>query len=245
MNLVVDIGNTNVKALIMDKGRVCRELAAQELSDEPLKELIRNYAIRQAIVCSVGDAADRIFSLLKNNVEFCILLDSKTPIPIPVKYKTIQTLGMDRVAMAVGAQVLYGVRNALLVDLGTAITMDVLLEGCFMGGNISPGVEMRLRSLHEWTSHLPKVDACSKEDDTTIWGNSTRDAILKGVIHGIASEIDGMRRELSDAVGQLPVILGGGGAKLFVNRIKNAIFADGLIVCCGLNEILEFNARNL
>ncbi|MBQ0079956.1 MAG: type III pantothenate kinase [Alistipes sp.] len=244
MNLVVDIGNSRVKVAVIDGDDVIFDCVFDSICIETIEDIISRYDVRKLIVCSVRRDTRSTFLSLKKKVETYLFLDYKTPLPIQIRYQTYETLGMDRVAMAVGASSLYEVRSAILVDMGTAMTIDILLDGCFMGGNISPGVEMRLKSLHEYTSMLPKVDAELQEDDSLPWGTSTQDAILKGVMHGIASEIEGMRDKLKAVAGDIPVILAGGGAKLFVNRIKNAIFADANIVCVGLNKILEFNAKN-
>ena len=129
----------------------------------------------------------------------------------------------------------------MIVDFGTAITIDqVSADGVFRGGNISPGVQMRFRALHDYTAALPLCESC---EDQTLLGRSTVEAIRQGVMNGIAFEIEGyiarFRRENAD----ICIIFTGGAAKNFAKRIKNAIFADCELVFLGLNRILEFNAE--
>lgn len=160
--------------------------------------------------------------------------------PIGNAYLTPATLGRDRLAAAVGAAALYPGRNALIVDLGTAVTIDLLsADGVFRGGCISPGMAMRFRSLHEYTASLPLCDAIDSERAV---GRTTDEAIRLGVMNSIAFEIEGYVARLEGEFEDLCVIFTGGDAKFFVKRIKNTIFANCNLVFYGLNRILEYNA---
>ena len=131
-------------------------------------------------------------------------------------------------------------RNLLIVDFGTAITIDqVSADGVFRGGNISPGVQMRFRALHDYTAALPLCESC---EDQTLLGRSTVEAIRQGVMNGIAFEIEGYIARLFPEIDALSIIFTGGDAKFFVKRIKNTIFAHCDLVFLGLNRILEYNA---
>ena len=128
----------------------------------------------------------------------------------------------------------------LIVDFGTAITIDqVSADGVFRGGNISPGVQMRFRALHDYTAALPLCESC---EDQTLLGRSTVEAIRQGVMNGIAFEIEGYIARLFPEIDALSIIFTGGDAKFFVKRIKNTIFAHCDLVFLGLNRILEYNA---
>ena len=163
-----------------------------------------------------------------------------TPVPIGNAYLTPATLGRDRLAAAVGAAALYPGRNALIVDLGTAVTIDLLsADGVFRGGCISPGMAMRFRALHEYTASLPLCDATDSERAV---GRTTDEAIRLGVMNSIAFEIEGYVARLEGEFEDLCVIFTGGDAKFFVKRIKNTIFANCNLVFYGLNRILEYNA---
>ena len=128
----------------------------------------------------------------------------------------------------------------LIVDFGTAVTLDVVSGGRFRGGFISPGLRSRFRALHDYTAALPALGPC---DETLPVGRSTREAMQQGVQQGLCYEIEGhvgrMRGEFDD----LLVIFTGGDAEYFVKRIKNTIFADCDLVLMGLNRILEYHVH--
>ena len=132
-------------------------------------------------------------------------------------------------------------RDALVVDFGTAITVDYVSgDGTYRGGAISPGMGMRFQALHRYTARLP---LCRETAEERLYGTTTTSCIEQGVMNGIAFEIEGyiarFRRENAD----ICIIFTGGAAKNFAKRIKNAIFADCELVFLGLNRILEFNAE--
>lgn len=241
MNLVVDIGNTRVKCAVMEAGECIAQRNAERLSPVLLDELLAAYAVGQAIVSSTrGDASD-VAAMLRRRVARVVEFTARTPVPIGCDYLTPETLGRDRLAAAVGATVLWPGRDVLLVDFGTAITIDrVSADGVFRGGCISPGLRMRFRALHEFTAALPLCEAFESEDPEPL-GRSTREAIRSGVVQSILFEIEGhiarARREIDDPC----VIFTGGDAKYFAKRIKNTIFANRNPVFYGLDRILEFN----
>ena len=163
-----------------------------------------------------------------------------TPVPIGNAYLTPATLGRDRLAAAVGAATLYPGRNALIVDFGTAVTLDfVSADGVFRGGCISPGMAMRFRALHEYTAALPLCDAT---DSAELLGRTTDEAVRLGVMNSLAFEIEGYIARMQGEIEDLCVIFTGGDTNFFAKRIKNTIFANCNLVFWGLNRILEYNA---
>jgi type III pantothenate kinase len=126
------------------------------------------------------------------------------------------------------------------VDFGSAITIDLVEGGVFRGGNISPGMRMRFQALHNYTKRLPE---CQPTEEILELGTSTVSAIEQGVMQGIVNEIEGYISYFYARNVKLSLIFTGGDAKFFVKRIKNAIFAKCDLVICGLNRILEYNAR--
>ena len=132
-----------------------------------------------------------------------------------------------------------GYDNCLIVDFGTAITIDLVENGVFRGGNISPGVRTRFRALHDYTQRLPE---CNPTEEVLPLGRTTAQAIEQGVMQGIVNEIEGYISAFSKKNAKITLIFTGGDAKFFVKRIKNAIFAKWDPVVCGLNRILEYNA---
>lgn len=240
MNLVVDIGNSRVKLAVMESGRCIAERCADRVSGALLSELAVAFPIRRAIVSSTrGDAADAAAVVRAQGIP-CLEFTPQTPVPIASDYFTPLTLGSDRLAAAVGVSVLWPGRNVLIVDCGTAVTIDfVTADGTFRGGSISPGLHMRFRALHEFTAALPLGGVPDSEE---LFGRSTADAIGAGVLNSLVFEIEGYVRRLQQQIDGLCVIFTGGDAKYLTMRIKNAIFADRNPVFCGLDRILEFNA---
>ncbi len=239
MNLVVDIGNSRVKLAVMESGRCVAERVAERFSAAVLGELTAAFPVRRAIVSSTrGDAADVAAAVRAQGIP-CLEFTPQTPVPIASDYLTPHTLGRDRLAAAVGVTVLWPGRDVLVVDCGTAVTIDlVTADGTFRGGSISPGLRMRFRALHEFTAAL-----WGGVPGWGGWGGrSTSGAIGAGVLNSLVFEIEGYIGRLRRQIDGLCVIFTGGDAKYLTKRIKNAIFADRNPVFCGLDRILEFNA---
>lgn len=249
MNLLIDIGNTRVKAALWEEGRCVGQWIAERPDAAWFDALVAGRDIRGAILSSTRGAADDCWRLLAERVPGAVRFTPDTPVPIGIDYATPRTLGRDRVAAAVGAATLHPGRDAVIVDFGTALTIDrVTADGTFRGGAISPGVTMRLRALHDYTASLPLCDPfapdgeASREAPRSLCGGSTREAIERGVLNSVAFEIEGYLERLQAENGDLCVIFTGGEAKYFVKRIKNTIFAEPNLVFCGLNRILEYHA---
>ncbi len=166
------------------------------------------------------------------------VMDGNTPLPIQNLYSTPQTLGTDRISSAIGAYYETGCNNAVLcIDSGTALTYDIInAQGQYLGGNISPGMNMRFKSLNAFTSRLPLVGPSNERTDI---GISTETAIRNGVMNGISYEIQGYISHFRKIYPDLKVFFTGGDAENFVDKSKNYIFADRNLVLKGLNIILN------
>ena len=237
-NLIVDEGNTLCKIAVLDKSEVLCEASAPEFDMAQVAELIEHYAIDKAVVASTRGGAEQICEKLRSKIVRVLHFNSMTEVPIEVEYASRQTLGADRIAVAVGVVCEMGIENALIVDMGSAITYDVIENGAFKGGNISLGVAMRFRALHEFTASLP---LCKAVEPNGAFGSTTQEAIEQGVMQGILHEIEGYVERVSAKNEKKSIIFCGGDAESFVNRIKNAIFAPRKLMFTGLNRILEYN----
>ena len=237
-NLIVDEGNTLCKIAVLDKSEVLCEVSAPDFDLAKAAELTKQFAIEQAIVASTRGGAERICEQLRSKIARVLHFTSQTEVPIDIDYSSRQTLGADRIAVAVGVVCGMGVRDALVVDMGSAITFDIVENGVFKGGNISLGVAMRFKALHEFTASLP---LCSATEPNQRFGQSTREAIEQGVMQGVLHEIEGYAERISAANVKKCIIFCGGDAESFVNRIKSAIFAPRKLMFTGLNRILEYN----
>lgn len=239
MNLIIDIGNTSAKLAVFSKGEIKETLRCSNRTLDGLSTLCDKYPIQQGIVSSVVSFDDEMRQRL-DKLPFPLMeFTYRTPVPVKNLYKTPQTLGMDRLAAVIAAQAISPGKPILVIDAGTCITYDYVDElGQYQGGNISPGMEMRFKALHAFTSRLPLVKA---EGEMPEYGQTTETAIRSGVIRGIEHEIEGYIRQLKEKYPSLLVFLTGGNDFSFERNIKNSIFADGFLVLKGLNRILEYN----
>lgn len=238
MNLVIDIGNNSAKFFLFNGEQLILHTRRKGEYAELLEQWNTTYGIERAIVSTVVDLAPEQKALIENYGFPVTWFSNTTPMPIGIKYRTPHTLGCDRLAAAIGAMYSAPGQNLLVIDAGSAITIDFVdKEGNFCCGNIAPGVNMRLKALHTFTSRLPQI---SKEGDTPSLGYDTETAIRSGVIRGICHEIDGYINEIREKKGEVFVFLTGGDEKTLIGNIKNRIFADKFLVAKGLNRILAY-----
>lgn len=188
LTVTLDQGNSSLKAMAWMENRPVGSLRMEEPSVEALLPLFEKGEVDGCIYCSVGHTDAKFLETLRRLVEGRLLvLTPGTPLPIEVVYGSRTTLGGDRIAAAAGAAALYPGQGALVVDAGTALTVDLLdCRGTFRGGNISPGLSLRFDSLHRSTERLPHVEPAAAE---TMFGTDTRSAIVCGVTGGMAGEI--------------------------------------------------------
>jgi type III pantothenate kinase len=241
MNLIIDIGNTSTKIFIFSESRVVNWLQTSNMTIKILNELFIKYPkITNCIVSSVKLGYESEIDFLKKKCQECIVMSHTTPLPIRNHYETPQSLGLDRLAAAVGAWYHKPDTNSLIIDAGTAITIDILTcKAEFLGGNISPGIQMRYRALHEFTGKLPLVE--NKEIDR-LWGRNTTEAIRLGVQLGAEYELQAYIDTYKSLYESLTVFISGGDSFFFVKKLKNTIFAPNL-VAEGLHEILLRNQQ--
>ncbi|MBQ2027407.1 MAG: type III pantothenate kinase [Alistipes sp.] len=237
-NLIVDEGNTLCKIAVLDKNELLCERSVCDFDMAEIVSLISQFTIEKAVVASTRGGAAKICEQLRTKIDKVLHFTSQTEVPIGVDYSSRQTLGADRLAVAVGVVCGMGIEDALVVDMGSAITFDIIENGTFRGGNISLGVAMRFKALHDYTAALP---LCSATEPTEEFGKSTVEAIEQGVMQGILYEIEGYAARILAGKAKKNIIFCGGDAESFVNRIKNAIFAPRKLMFTGLNKILEYN----
>ncbi len=248
MNVVIDWGNSSVKV-----GWFAGETLQQTRHFDTLNDL-QAYETGQSpahvIVSSTSHAAGAVQAVLTNwQHAHWVVMNSDLPIPIGNAYDTPHTLGMDRVAAAVGATTLFPGQPCLILDLGTCVTADFVdAEPTFRGGLIAPGVQMRFRAMHEQTARLPMIEVAEWQPAVTErWppetATSTRQAMTSGVLNGLLFELDGLIETYRQRNPTLRVLLCGGDAWLFESRLKGPIFAVPELVLRGLNRILDYNVR--
>ncbi|MFR9593093.1 MAG: type III pantothenate kinase [Rikenellaceae bacterium] len=241
MNLILDIGNSRVKVAVVAGDRVLDYAAKDDYDVEVVKNFVEKYDISRSIVSSTRGQQTEVVESVRKEVGHCLFFGADVAVPLRVSYATPRTLGRDRLAAAVGAREVFGEGDMLIVDFGTAITIDLVTrEGGFEGGVISPGLALRFRALHEFTAALPM---CSASDEQLEVARTTKDAIVQGVMNGVSYEIEGYISRFLQKYDKLSVIFVGGDAKFFEKRIKNTIFANRELLFRGLSRILDYNAE--
>ncbi|MEI6677883.1 MAG: type III pantothenate kinase [Mariniphaga sp.] len=242
MNLVIDIGNSQTKVGIFNADELVQTSCMEIFNSERLDDLQRIYpGLNRAILSSVAEVDEDLLKKLNKEYPVFVEFNHQTAVPITNLYESQATLGLDRIAAAVGSISLFPGKRLLVIDAGSAITFDLIDEKKqFLGGNISPGLEMRFKALHEFTSKLPEI---AKADQWRETGKTTEEAIRAGVQNGMIFEIDGMIDLIRKDWPECQVILTGGDSFFFDKKLKNTIFVKFEITLIGLNRILEYNAE--
>ena len=236
MKLVIDIGNTLVKVALFEKKKIIKTISFENITFEVVKCFIENNKIKNTIVSSVKDYSTELLKII--NDFNAIVLDQNVKYPVKINYNNINDLGKDRLAAIIGAINLYTNKNILILDIGTCLTIDLVNNNNYLGGRISPGLDMRYKALNKFTAKLP---LCEKISKNLKYGNSTLSSIQSGVQNGMIDEIDTLITEFKQENKNNIVIATGGDCFFFEKELKNSIFADQFLVLRGLNEILDFN----
>jgi type III pantothenate kinase len=241
ISLIIDAGNTYIKVKcfdddkIVDAGLFLDELEAQNF----ISTHNSMSKIRRCIVSDVRDLNKSFTNFLQNNFN-TIFFSHTVKLPITLNYKTPETLGKDRIAAVCGAAVLFPRKSILIIDAGTAITYDILTaENLYLGGNISPGLQIRFKALNTFTGKLPLVHI--NKERQNLFGETTEEAIRSGVLNGMIYEIDGFINDFKTQYSDLLIVFTGGDCFFFEKLLKNRIFAEPNLTAIGLNKILELN----
>jgi len=241
VNLCIDQGNSSTKIGIFDQYELIESTVFEKFGQSEISEIFDKFPIEACILSSVRQDNQDVIEALRSVTTVLIELSHNTPIPITNSYKTPETLGKDRLAAVIGAAFLKPKSDILVIDAGTAITYDFInSDNVYHGGNIAPGLNMRLRSMHEFTQKLPLAEVLI---DSPLLGNDTQSALSSGALHGIVYEIEGYINHLKIKYPQLLVLLTGGSTFYFISKLKNAIFAERNLVLIGLNRILQYNVQ--
>ena len=251
MNLCIDQGNSRTKvALMTDEGKMINHFIYKSFSSADVERLFELYDITDSIISSVVNIEAAVVNTLSRRSQHFVLFDHNTPVPSVNCYDTPHTLGQDRLAAAVGAKKLCERENLLIIDAGSAITYDFVTEkGEYIGGNIAPGIKMRFTMLQRMTKKLPLVEV-DENELIPLFGKNTRDAISAGVIRGIAYEVKGYMRTLSEKVPHFRTFITGGNAPYILNNVrtsrteKRELQYEKNLVLIGLNEILIYNKQS-
>ncbi|WP_209329835.1 type III pantothenate kinase [Lunatimonas salinarum] len=239
-NFIVDIGNSSIKAALFRDGKLSEEWRIMELS--ALNDLaLRLTAVDGVLISSVRWNKEE----LERSLDFSfVYFDYDTLLPVDNRYETPFTLGLDRVASVIGARCFRKEGPLLVVDLGTCITFEFLdADNAYLGGAISPGIQMRLEAMHRQTARLPLVSW--PVSGAPLIGQNTKACMQSGIYHGVKHEVLGMIQTYQNQYEKLGVYICGGDAKYFESLTKDPIFVIPNLVLYGLNRILTYNVEKL
>jgi len=241
MNLVIDVGNTRIKvAVFRGVEMVHNEIITRNNFLKSTLNLIEKYHCEIAIISSVGNQNKFEIQEIKSKINI-LELNSEVKLPFENNYATPKTLGVDRIGLVSAAIESFPDKNVLVIDAGTCITYDFINEnGCYLGGAISPGINMRYKALNSFTEKLPLLKQSENEELT---GNTTETCIHSGVIFGVINEIDSAINSYKEKNQLLTVVLTGGDVNFLSNKLKNGIFANPNFLLEGLNTILTYNLQ--
>ncbi len=244
MNLVVDAGNTRVKYAFFEEEEnrpVDMGFGAAAMLERVVfyKEQEKRIDL---LLTGSGVFDGQVGLSLKKLADSCMEADMSTSLPVTIGYGTPETLGFDRIAVCVGAESLFPQKNLLVIDSGTAITFNYMDEQrCFIGGNISPGLEMRFKALHQFTAKLPYVHADARYGGI---GRTTEEAIRNGVMDGMLFEVKGYIDIFFRQKENARVLITGGNSCFLKGRLSDVnVYFDDYLGVVGLNSILKYNKK--
>lgn len=235
--LCLDFGNTRRKAAVFQDGNMIKHVNLEnDLAD--IQSLLQEYNPGNSILSSVVDHHKDIEALLKANTRFH-LLSHQSHLPFTTPVNKPATIGTDRLALAAAAVHLHPNKNNLVIGLGTCITYNFINNKHeFIGGAISPGMEMRFKAMNQFTAKLPLAKA---DWNVPVIGYDTQTNLTAGVVIGISLEVDGFINEYQQRFGNFNVLLTGGDIRFLGSHIKNKIFADPDLIFKGLYAISVVN----
>lgn len=235
LHIVIDAGNTSIKLGMFLNNQLQK---VEHLKESEIVLLCNDLADSPIIISSVGKDINHLLNLLINKKRL-LILDHQTKVPIVNLYKSPNTLGSDRLAGCVGAKQIFKTNPCLVIDIGTCITYDFISANSeYLGGAISPGINIRFQALHNFTAKLPLV---TLDETPDLIGNDTISSIKSGVVNGISAEINGIIDRYLVEYPTIKVIICGGHSNFFETSIKHPIFASPDLVLKGLHGILIYN----
>lgn len=244
VSLLIDIGNTAIKYCLAREGKTgeVKNLRGATLDEwrYNLELILDEYIPDSVVLCSVRPGYGEIARHFLSSDQLYIV-GPELKLPYQLDYETPGTLGADRIALVAGAAGYLPGNNLLVIDAGTCITLDLLVNGVYPGGAIFPGILMRARAMNTFTAGLPFIEPMKKVEPI---GKSTADSIRSGTVNGVRLEIEGWIKMFKKKFPKLKVIITGGDLVYFDNLLKNNIFAVPDLLFRGLLEILTINEKN-
>ena len=238
MNLIADIGNTTTKVALAEAGTIVRKERLSSSDPALIGKFIGRRSLRGAIVSSVSSDPSVLLAFLRGKCDRVHNLTWQSIYPFIIDYGTPETLGVDRLAAAAGGIVHHPGADLLVIDAGSALTVDLVTDGAYRGGSISPGLSMRFRALHEYTGRLPLI---TRRDSFSYPGRTTEEAIAAGVVMGLVYEINEYIRTFEERYRNLVTVITGGDSELISSHTEKKLVIYPDLVTEGLNFLLDTN----
>jgi len=243
MILTVDVGNSRIKAAVFE-GDILLEpfVFKKEELQKNIQNILKNFTnTTHLVVASVGNVEKQAFLEFEKDIAVHFVSPGDQ-FPFANEYETPLTLGIDRMVLAAGATLQFPGKNRLVIDAGTCVTFDFINDSNeYLGGAITPGLQLRYKSLHDFTANLPLL---ALESPKNIIGNSTAESIHSGVVNGLVYEIDGFIDEYRALYSNFIIILTGGDTDFLAKRLKNTIFANSNFLLESLNQTFQYKIKN-
>ena len=243
MILAIDVGNTRIKAAVFEGDILLDTFVFQKIAlEKNIQNILEKYKnTSHLVVASVSDVEKQAFIGFEEAVKIHFV-SHKDAFPFINCYETPNTLGIDRMVLAVGATLQYPNQNRLVIDAGTCVTFDFIDENDnYLGGAISPGLRLRYEALHNFTAKLPLL---TLEKPKHFIGKSTSESIHSGVVNGLVYEIDGFIEDFKAQNSKFIIILTGGDSEFLAKRLKNTIFANSNFLLESLNQTFQYKIKN-
>ena len=250
--LIIDIGNTNIDFVNFNK--LTNKYSNKFTVDTPdiikgrlgsvNKKIKKNFY--KGALCSsvVPNAFNKLKKILKTkNVHLNEIKDRNLDLPIKIKLRKPKQVGSDRVVNAIAAFKIYK-KNSIIIDFGTATTFDVIVKNTYVGGMITPGINLSLKVLKEATAKLPLIKL--KKTNKYI-GKDTVSAMNNGMYWGYIGLIKELvQKIIKETKKKYLVIFTGGLANIFFSSFpfKDKVI-DQQITLKGIAETLKFNLKNI
>jgi len=241
MALAIDFGNSQIKLGHFKDDLHPASVEVLQYNMPAFSKCLSKYHSTEEVIISSVAHSFEFERVVATAFEHTISLNYKLRLPFENLYETPETLGNDRMAACAGAMELLDERPLLIIDSGSCITYDFINEkDQYIGGAISPGIDMKLRAMHEFTENLPETRLTPEYQPLTI-GKSTKTCLLEGAVGGTIHEIMGFAATFSKAK-SLKMVLTGGNSEYLADKLENSTFAAPNLVLIGLNKIRKLNA---
>lgn len=236
--LCLDFGNSRYKYCLFEGNNIMESgfLTGDIVSE--VERITNIYNPSRSILSSVVVHDKNIEAVLAKHTKFH-LLSNKSILPFTTPVAKPSSIGADRLAICAASVHRFPTAHRLSIGLGTCITYNFIdIHGQFLGGGISPGMQMRFRAMNNHTALLPLVEA---NHQFPLIGYDTATNLQSGVLLGMATEIDGTIEKYRSRYNKLKVLITGGDMQFFKRHLSAQIHYEPGLIFYGLYKISTMN----